>query len=244
MRHLAIPTLLLAAIGAPASGQLFTFDVEDDFVTPLVNGQLVSTGSEFGNVFDISSFGGLGATIFDSDPAGPNVGTLDPDLLVDLGNILIVQNVEFPDMSTPGIFDTPNDEPGGGNITFDFIEPVSLISIDLIDIDRPDQGVMVVLTDIFGLVRTYAVADNWSNDLSVDGPDGYDTLSLTTLTEQVGEGGGSAIASQDDEFDPSLVASLSVTFIGSGGLDNLWIVPSPGTAVLLALGGIALTRRR
>jgi len=244
MKQFTIPALMLAAAGSPAAAQLFTFDTADDFITPLVNGQMVSAGIEFSSHFSISSGGGLGAAIFDSGDGGINAGTLDPDLLVDLGNILIVQNTAYPDMTTAGIFDIPNDEPGGGNITFNFTELSSLLSIDLIDIDRTDQGVAVVLTDIFGLMRTYDVADNWSRDISIDGPDGYDTLSLTTLAEQVGEGGGSATASEDAGFDPLRVASLSVTFNGSGGLDNLWIVPAPGPAALLVIGGLAFTRRR
>ena len=51
------------------------FETEDDFTTPLVNGQDISTPPEFGNLVFISSTGNnLGAAIFDSDPNGPNAG--------------------------------------------------------------------------------------------------------------------------------------------------------------------------
>ena len=50
-----------------------------------------------------------------------------------LGNIVILQNDDFPTQTLPGIFDTPNDEADGGTIVFDFVSPLRLLSIDLID---------------------------------------------------------------------------------------------------------------
>ena len=82
----------------------------------------------------------LGAAIFDSSPVGPNSGSLDQDLLVDLGNILILQDDKFPTQTLPGTFDTPNDEEDGGTIIFDFVNPLRLLSIDLIDIDANGPG--------------------------------------------------------------------------------------------------------
>jgi len=60
------------------------FQVEDDFTTPLVNGQDISTPAEFGALVSITSTGmNAGAAIFDSTPAGPNDPSQDRDLLVD-----------------------------------------------------------------------------------------------------------------------------------------------------------------
>src|SRR6478736_3434462 len=89
------------------------FETDDDFVTPLVHGQSLystprpnnvnpavpfstDTRLEFGRLIKISSTnlgsdGNLGPAIFDSDPRDtPPASTSDPDLLVGLGNVLIL----------------------------------------------------------------------------------------------------------------------------------------------------------
>ncbi len=142
-----------------------------------------------------------GAAIFDSTPGGPNASGSDPDLLVSLGGILILQNDSFATQTTPGIYDTANDEAAGGTLVFDFVDPVELLSIDLIDIDG-SATVGLILTDGSGLARTYSVPMSWTFDISVSGPDGFDTLDLTTLAPQLGEGGGIATAVEDAGFNP------------------------------------------
>ena len=157
------------------------FETEDDFSTPLVNGQVID--AEFGhqwltvNSRIIGSDGHLGPVIFNSNNPGPNVGSQDPDLLVGLGNILILQNDDSPTQTVPGIFDNPNDEASfndRGAIVFDFMVPVDLHSIDLIDVDG---GVTfeLTLTDDMGRQRQYSAGPNWTTDITVSG-DGYETL--------------------------------------------------------------------
>lgn len=231
------------------------FDVDDNG-NPLVNGQIIDT--EFFNHFTISSpdagISHAGLAIFDSDPAGPNFGGGDPDLLVNLGNVLIMQNNNGNFGNNDGnVFFTPDDEAdfdptGEGNVVFSFNAPVSLQSVDLIDING---GVLVdvVMTDGNGLTRTYDVPSMWTNDIAATGPNGYDTLDLTSLVGQTGEGGGTTTVSEDAGFDANDVISLSFRVHGSSpsmALDNLvyQVVPAPGAMALLALGLPALRRRR
>ena len=240
-------TLVLGALLSCASvshAAFTTFDFEtDDSGAVLVNGQDIMSPDEFGSFASVSSSGGnAGAAIFDSDPMGPNAGGPDPDLLVGLGNILILQNGGSATQSTPGIFDTPNDASNGGAITFDITSPTELLSIDLIDVDGGNT-MELTLTDSAGLVRTYSVGNSWTNDVT-DMPAGFDTLDLSTLSDQLGEGGGIATATEDQGFDPSSVVRLRVGINGSGGIDNLTFVPTPGAAALMGLAGIATMRRR
>ena len=53
----------------------------DDFATPMDNGQRVETGDEFGRMLNLDglSFTGLDAAVFDSNPVGPNLFSLDPE---------------------------------------------------------------------------------------------------------------------------------------------------------------------
>ena len=242
----------------------------DDFGTTLTDGQSISTAAradfkgvpfstdtvlEFGNIVSISTSisggdGHLGAAIFDSSIGGPNDGGVDDDLVVGLGNILILQNDEDPattlDATYGLLFDTPNDEKSAddaGSIIFDFAAPVSLSSIDLIDINGGNY-VELTLTDGSaggGLTRSYMVAMDWT------GGTAYDTLDLTTLADQIGGGGGLATASEDAGFNPADVRQLEVAFAGnptSGGLDNIvfTVVPVPpafllfGSAVAWLIG--------
>ena len=183
-----------------------------------------------------------GAAIFDSDPFGPNAGGGDRDLLVDLGNILILQNDAFATQTLPGFYDIVNDEERGGTLIFDFLAPVELLSIDLIDVD--DNGaITLTLADSGGLTRTYAVPRFWTFDVFADGMGGFDTLDLTTLADQVGEAGGIATAIQDPFFDPLNVVRFSIVLKGSGGVDNLAFVPAP-SALLVVLAGLVGVRRR
>ncbi|HWL93386.1 MAG TPA: PEP-CTERM sorting domain-containing protein [Phycisphaerae bacterium] len=223
------------------------FSVEDDFVTPLVNGQDISTPPEFGNILSISSIGNQhrGPAIFDSTPGGPNAGGQDPDLLVSLGNILILQSTTAQTQTIPGIFNTPNDDADGGTFVFDFLSPIRLNSIDVIDIDNPQQGVVLTLTDGALLTRTYTVPSNWTKDIfNVPTADGYETLDLQTLAPQPGEGGGSATAVEQAGFNPDDVRRMTAHYLGSGALDNLKFVPEPSTLLLLGAFVPVVLRRR
>ena len=241
------------------------FSAEEDG-TPLVNGQAID--DEFGMVFDVSSDDATmdhnGPAIFDTNNPGPNDSGNDLDLLVNLGNALILQNSELPTQTIPGIFDVPNDEANSsdlGFIQFDFTFEVELLSIDLIDVNGGVE-LDLTLTDANGLTRSYAVPEKWTNEITV-APVGFDTLLLTTLADQDGEGTGADLiqgtlddfvtATEDAGFDSTSVVSLQVEFDGSAALDNLVIgnidqdffIPEPSAAVLTALAGmLALGRRR
>ena len=199
---------VVAAFGSQTwAGITVDFSFDDNGLAT-GNGQIIDI--EFFTHFTLTSpdtgISHLGPTLFDSDPLGPNAAGTDPDLLVNLGNVLILQNSALPN-NDGFFFETPNDEAnfeptGSGTLVFDFTAPVLLQSIDLIDING-GAFVDLVLTDGGGLTRTYNVFEMWSHDI-FDTPAamGYDTLDFTTLAAQVGEGGGQAPASQMAGFDP------------------------------------------
>lgn len=231
------------------------FEAEENG-TPLVNGQAID--DEFGTVLTVTSDDATedhnGPAIFDTDNPGPNVGGGDADLLVNLGNALILQNSELPTQTVPGIFDTPDDEQNAndlGFLKFNFTFEVELLAIDLIDINGGVTA-LVVLTDANGLTRTYDVPQKWTNEVT-QAPAGFDTLLLTTLADQDGEGsGGVATASEDVGFDSTSVVSLQIDFSGSAAVDNIVIgnidpdffIPEPSTAVLVSLASLGLLRRK
>jgi hypothetical protein len=235
----------------PAGAVLIVDFAFDDSGSALGNGQIIDT--EFFTHFTITSpetgVSHLGPTIFDSTAGGPNASGADPDLLVDLGNVLILQNTAYS-ANNGFFFEVPNDEAnfnplGYGTVVFDFVDPVELLSIDLIDIDG---GAMVdlTLTDASGRTRTYHVPERWTHDISVTpSADGFGTLDLTTLADQVGDAGGTATAIQMAGFDPTDVSSLQIMFSSnspSAAIDNLAFIPGPPT--LLVMFGVLAARRR
>ena len=205
----------------------------------LGNGQKV-TGNEASALVNISASGpNLGATAFDTDPAGLNAGGPDTDLLVDQGNILILQCSCSPgDSGGSDFFDVPDDSPDGGTLTFSFTNPVELTSIDIVDIDT--AGADVILTDGSGLTRSYNIPLEWTGDAM------FATLDLTSTAAQAGTGTGDDVtASEDAGFDPTNVVSMDVQFDGSGGVNNLLIVPEPTSlALLFFMLTFAYQRRR
>ena len=279
MRHRALPIIISCAVwltgGSTQGAPVFTldFETEDDFATPLVHGQSISsfpranrvnpfvpftadTHLEFGRLVNISSTiigsdGHLDAAIFDSDPAD-TTSTNDPNLLVGLGNLLMLQSDERPQNSLDAahglMFDDPNDEASHtdrGSILFDFLVPaVHPSSIDLVDIDR-GVHMELILTDHEGRQRMYAVPMDWTTDIRT-APKGYHTLSLETLLPQPAEpnaSGGDAVASEQAGFNDLQVARLEVRILGSSpsaGIDNLvFEIPEPSGLLLALLGASA-----
>jgi len=241
---LSVPAVLAAAATASAAVSV-DFSV-DQFANPLINGQEIVSGAEFGSPFDISSPTGSRLAIFDTDPAGPNAGGPDTDLLVGQGNALIIQeNSAYAQTAESGVFDVPNDEAGGGEILFSFNSPAELLSLTLIDINGGSQT-NVILLDNTGLERRFNVPAKWTFDPDISG-NGFATLNLQNLAPQFGEpgaAGGAATAVQDAGFDQSAVVSMTVDFSGSGAIGSFEFIPAPGSAALAAFAGLAATRRR
>ncbi len=200
------------------------FESEDDLATPLVNGQHLDT--EFGTHVTITSTGpNAGAGIFDSTIGGPNDPSQDLDLLVNTGNLLILQTENFPP-DAADIFPRPNDDEDGGTLSFSFLSPVEARSLRLVDIDAGEGTSRVVLSDSSGRQRTYSVPANWTGDRTLAQP-GQRTLDFVTLAPQPGFG-SVATASEDAGFDAGAVVRLDVLLAGSGGVDDLALCP-PGS---------------
>jgi len=201
------------------------FQTEDDYTSALVNGQDLATPQEFGRLFSLSSSGAnAGAAIFDSTPLGPNDPSQDRDLLVGLGNLLILQNSQAAGQGVPGVFDRPNDDQDGGTLTFDFPDPVEPESVVLVDIDAGnEQASAVTLTDVAGATRVFTVPPRWTEDLLLDGPPGWRRLDLTTLDPQPGFL-STATASESAGFDRRNVIRIDVHLGSSGAVDDLTFV--------------------
>lgn len=237
--HVTEEVYMDIAYDAPPVVYTLNFETEDDFATPLVNGQDLTTPPEFGRLISLSTqqpqIAGQvnrGAAIFDSDVPGPNAGSSDPDLLVGLGNVLILQ--ENLGQTVPGIFDLPDDSQWGGGFTFDFtgfdfIEKVEARALDLIDVDSLGTGVQVVLTDVLGHKRTFSVPNGWTEDRAAQGGKGFRTLNLTTLAPQPGYQ-ATATATSDPDFIPGEVVRLEAVLTGSGAIDNLVFAREPDPA--------------
>jgi hypothetical protein len=192
---------------------------EDDGGNALGNGQVIDT--EFGSIVTITSSGpNAGAAIFDSTPSGPNDPSQDLDLLVDKGCLLILQT-DAAAGQTGGFFDNPNDDEDGGSLSFDFLAPVEMLSVDLVDIDAgADEATTVVLTDVGGNTRTFTVPAEWTEDLIVNGPTGWRTLDLQSLAPQPGF---ASVATGVDvgAFDVTSVVNMTVNLGSSGGVDDV-----------------------
>jgi hypothetical protein len=199
----------------------------DDSGNPMVHGTKVD--SEFdcnGSGFPVaitsvvSASGQDTAAILDSN-VGPAMQ--DPDLLVGLGNILILQNDSNLTQCPPnsGVYCSHNDDNNGGSLSFDFCVPIIPSAITMIDIDGSDPASSVVLTDVNGKTRTYTIPGNWTGDRVINFPQpGWQVLNLTTLANQPGFA-STATASEQAGYNPNAVVSIDVVLGGSGAVDDL-----------------------
>ena len=256
-----IGSVAVAAAAGLSYGSVINIDFSsNDDGDALLNGQQI-IASDFDAFFTLSVSGSNnGAAVFDSSPGGPNAGSGDPDLLVDLGNVLIMQEISGNNGNTTVLsngrtgFVTPNDRANPssdpGVINFAFNEAVELLSIDLVDVNS-GNSVTVTLTDSEGDERIYSVPQQWTDDISNptpagSSPQGFGTLDLTTLLDQDSPDGNgtTATAAEDAGFDAASVVNLEIRIVGSGAIDNLVFVPTPGAAGLLAVAGAMAMRRR
>lgn len=197
------------------------FETGDDGSTPLLNGQTIGGAPEFGRLVTISSAGAnRGATIFDSTPGGPNDPSLNSDMLIGHGNLLLLQESSRPAQDSPGVFSTPTDDRDGGDLVFDFVRPADPRSILLADINPPPNlGASVTLLDQAGRKRVYAIDPGWTGTYGNAGPH---KLDLTTLLPQPGNGTPRfARASEDAGFQQQNVVQLVVHLTGYGAVDEL-----------------------
>ncbi len=222
---------LLAALSltTTVSGQMILIDFEtDDVGGVIVNGKKIESppGTVFGTYFTLTTTGGsLGAAAFDSTPGGPNDPGPDPDLLVDQGNVAIMQSSSNPAM-TGDVFDTPNDSAAGGAMLYDFSPAITAgfhVFVDEIDIvDRDVNGRNIItLTDENTLTRTVTVPADFTGEIS-NGDPGVATVDLSSgaPTESPNIPGLFTTVATDPGFDIDNVISVEITFIGSGALDN------------------------
>lgn len=184
---------------------------------PLDNGQVIDDG-EFGGDSFINTITGTG---FNNGPAiydtTPGVNLDDPDLWVDQGNALILQQKHYPEQDPPGYFARPNDAAEGGTIDIALNCHVRMQSVDLIDVCADDgEGVVVTLYNSNSRTRTFIVPAGWTSP----GDGGVETLLLDTLDDQT-KNGVTATAEEDDGFDPNRIDRITFEWDGSGAVDNL-----------------------
>ena len=210
------------------------FESEDDWATPLVNGQHVDT--EFGRLVTLTSSGpNAGLALFDATPFGPNYPGQDLDLLVGGGNLLILQTENDPP-DADDLFPHPNDDQEGGVMAFDFALPVEARKVRLVDIDATDRLSSLVLVDASARRRTFWIPAGWTGDRTLGEP-GRATLDLGTLLPQPGFG-STVTGAQDAGFEPDGVVRIEFHLNGSGALDDLELcLPQALRAAVLARHG-------
>jgi len=128
---------------------------------------------------------------------------------VALNNVLII--------SEDGDLNDPDDDAGGGVITFDFASPVTFFRIGILDVDDNNSaGVVRLLDNIGGVISQLAVLPLGDNSVQY--------VSMTTAG----------------------ISSVEVVFPGSGAITGLEFaaVPEPSSLALLLLGGAALALRK
>ncbi|MEM9116759.1 MAG: PEP-CTERM sorting domain-containing protein [Cyanobacteria bacterium P01_F01_bin.56] len=144
----------------------------------------------------------------------------------ELGNVLIIQESNK--------YYRPDDNAGGGTISFDFEKLVDLASIDLLDIDEFKQNKLVKFQAVYDDDTT----ETWE----------FDQNSAVQLSESDGDN-----SLYRFNFDAQGVKQLSVIYPGSGAIAALrWeqeqappTIPEPATIVgLLAIAGLGLRRKQ
>ena len=197
------------------------FETEDDFSSALINAQSVPSPTYWGRMVRVTARGpNLGPTVFDSTPGGPNDPSINYDMLIGHGNLLLLQDSSRPRQTVPGFFDQVTDDPDGGDLVFDFVQAVHPRSVLLVDINPPpNQGASVKLVDANGLMRLYSVQPGWTGTYGDAGPW---RLDLTTLEPQRGNGTPRwATAVQDPGFLATNVVQIVVHMTGFGAIDEL-----------------------
>jgi hypothetical protein len=215
-----------------SSGQSICIDFEtDDDGSSLANGQLIEAPDAFGTYFDLTSTGAnSGCATFDTTDPGPNSAGPDPDLLVNRGNVAILQDDGSTCAGSPCIFAVPNDDASlDGIMTFDFAPALALglkvivTSIDVVDRNGNGRD-SVTVTDTAGLKRTASIPAEWTGEPPLEIGWGELDLLSGSDTESPNIPGLFATVITDTGYDATNIASIEVTFAGSGGVDNFKFV--------------------
>lgn len=186
------------------------------------NGQQLDGAGLFQPRFRIEG-SGAGVAAFDSSPAGPNAQSNWSRLLVDQGNVLVIQG--DPSQSVPGVFDAPAPSVGGGEIVIDLLERGLPRSIDLVALGAGTNA-RITLRDQRGEGRTFEIPAGFTSD-GTAGPDGVvRSLRLDDLADQVGSS-ATATASEDARFDESRIDYIRIWMDGPGAIDRLIFGPVP-----------------
>lgn len=107
-----------------------------------------------------------------------------------LGNLLIIAE-NNTDKNSDGLIDAPDDEAGGGKLTFRFDRPSKIRNLVLVDLDKNESGA----------VLTMAMADGTGFEVPIPGT------------------GDNCVVRFDGEW--SDVHLLTITFPGSGGMASM-----------------------
>ncbi len=230
-----LAVLAAGAIGVPAaSGVTVTFSglAHGEIITNQFDGiGLTITADNPNRAFDIAAiFDSTETGTSDPDLEGPPWagGNLPSDLVLENLLILAENNVGAGD----GILDDPNDEASNpaGDLIFDFATPQTEFGFDLVDVDgmvQEDGRVSFFLDGgLVGVVEFSDLTDNGSIFFDPTIQFGNNTINRL---------GPFALGA----FDRAVI-----TLGGSGAVDNVNFIPSPGAAALLALGAGAAIRRR
>ena len=234
---------LLAAAGS-AQAVLIDFNTlaHGEIVTNQFAGQGLNISAvNFSKPFDL-------AIIFDANENG----TADPDLEgppwaggnlaisdteVDLMKMLIIaeNNIGAGD----GIVDDPDDEGGrpAGDLIFEFDQRQTHFGFDIVDL----EGVMVETGSVEFFANNASVGaiafSEFINNASIF----YDSSVV------FGNNHANRIAPIDIADVNAVAGAFDKVVIhmgGSGAVDNVYFVPTPGSAAVLGLAGLAAMRRR
>lgn len=172
----------------------------------------------------------------DPDLEGPNwaKGNIAPG--TDLGNLIIItENVT--DANGDGIVDNPDDEGArpAGQLIFGFDDVMTGFGFDLVDMEGPVREMSSLEFLLFG--QLVATVD--FNQFVTPGNPFYDP------TVRFGNNSANRISVITSEaLGISGFTSVVINVGGSGGYDNIVVVPATGAPAVLAGLGLVLARRR
>jgi len=192
------------------------------------------------------------AAIFNTQFAG---ATPDPDLIgpawaggnlaalnVELGNAVILATDD--ELSAPGILATPNDEGDrpAGEIIFEFASLKTMLGFDLIDVESivaEDGSVDFYLDgellDSVGFDEFVTMGNEFYDPTVEYGNNHANRIAPISLSD---------LTLSDENADAEGFNRVVFSMGGSGAIDTINFIPEPTTLSLLALGGVALIRRR